>query len=94
MRIAAHIGPVLLRLRRAPQDTLHHMNPDDQLAAFDEGTLDLGLSRPLPPERRRYFEEAVVYTDNLAALLPPKQVLLRAPGSDGRTNLRSVSAVS
>jgi DNA-binding transcriptional LysR family regulator len=35
---------------------LHHMNPDDQLAAFDEGLLDLGLSRPLPPERRRYFE--------------------------------------
>src|ERR1700751_51348 len=30
---------------------LHHMNPDDQLAAFDESTLDLGLSRPLPQER-------------------------------------------
>jgi DNA-binding transcriptional LysR family regulator len=30
---------------------LHHMNPDDQLAAFDEGTLDLGLSQPLPQER-------------------------------------------
>jgi DNA-binding transcriptional LysR family regulator len=40
---------------------LQHINPDDQLAAFDEGTLDLGLSRPLPPERRPYLEEEVLY---------------------------------
>jgi DNA-binding transcriptional LysR family regulator len=33
---------------------LHHMNPDDQLAAFDEGLLDLGLSRPLPPAMPEY----------------------------------------
>ena len=46
---------------------LHHMNPDDQLAAFDEGLLDLGLSRPLPPECRRYFEEEVVYIDHLGS---------------------------
>jgi DNA-binding transcriptional LysR family regulator len=53
------------------------MNPDDQLAAFDEGLLDLGLSRPLPPERRRYFEEEVVYIDHLTAILPPKHPLTR-----------------
>jgi hypothetical protein len=46
------------------------MNPDDQFAAFDEGML--GLSRPLPLERRPYFEEEIVYIDRLAALLPPK----------------------
>jgi hypothetical protein len=46
------------------------MNPDAQLAAFDEGTLDLGLTRPLPPEQRPYFEEEVVYTDYLVAVLP------------------------
>ncbi|MBV8224842.1 MAG: hypothetical protein JO232_06620 [Verrucomicrobia bacterium] len=27
---------------------LHHMNPDDQLAAFDEGLLDLGLRAQKP----------------------------------------------
>jgi DNA-binding transcriptional LysR family regulator len=56
---------------------LHHMNPDDQLAAFDEGTLDLGLSRPLPPERRPYLEEEVVYNDYLWAVLPPNHPLAK-----------------
>ena len=53
------------------------MNPDDQLAALDEGLLDLGLSRPLPPERRSYIEEEVVYIDYLAAVLPPKHPLTK-----------------
>jgi DNA-binding transcriptional LysR family regulator len=39
--------------------------------------LDLGFSRPLPPERRRYFEEEVVYIDHLAAVLPPKHPLTK-----------------
>jgi len=56
---------------------LHHMNPDDQLASFDEGTLDLGLSRRLPPERRPYLEEEVVYNDYLWAVLPPKHPLAK-----------------
>jgi DNA-binding transcriptional LysR family regulator len=56
---------------------LHHMNPDVQFAAFDEGTLDLGLSRPLPPERRPYFEEETVYNDYLGAVLPPKHTLAK-----------------
>jgi hypothetical protein len=30
------------------------MNPDAQLGALDEGTLDLGLMGPLPPERQSY----------------------------------------
>jgi DNA-binding transcriptional LysR family regulator len=77
----APILPPLVQtyLRRYPEVELqlHHMNPDDQLAAFDEGALDLGLSRPLPPERRPYFEEEVVYIDHLAAVLPPKHPLTK-----------------
>jgi DNA-binding transcriptional LysR family regulator len=77
----APILPLLVQtyLRRYPEVELqlHHMNPDAQLAAFDEGVLDLGLSRPLPPERRRYFEEEVVYIDHLAALLPPRHPLIK-----------------
>jgi DNA-binding transcriptional LysR family regulator len=82
--IAPATAPILPSLvqtyaRRYPdvELKLHHMNPDDQLAAFDEGLLDLGLSRPLPPERRRYFEEEVVYIDHLAAVLPPKHPLTK-----------------
>lgn len=56
---------------------LRHMDPDAQLAAFDDGTLDLGLSRPRPPERRRCFEEEVLYTDYLGAVLPPKHPLAK-----------------
>ena len=71
--------PVQAYLRRYPdvELQLHHMNPDDQLAAFDEGVLDLGLSRPLPPERRPYFEEEIVYKDHLVALLPAKHPLTK-----------------
>jgi DNA-binding transcriptional LysR family regulator len=34
---------------------LHHMNPDAQIAAFEEGRLDLGFTRPLLSEQRSYF---------------------------------------
>jgi DNA-binding transcriptional LysR family regulator len=56
---------------------LYHMNPDEQLAAFDAGTLDLGLMRPVPPERRPYFEEEVIYPDYLWAVLPPNHPLAK-----------------
>src|SRR3989441_2656844 len=42
---------------------LFEMNPDQQLAAFDEGRIDLGLTRALPSDRRSEFEEEPVYTD-------------------------------
>lgn len=48
---------------------LYELNPDQQLAAFEDGRIDLGFSRPLPPERRSEFEEEVVYTDCLAIAL-------------------------
>ena len=75
----APILPPLVQtyLRRYPdvELQLHHMNPDTQFAAFDEGTLDLGFSRPVPPERRSYFEEEMIYSDYLGAVLPPKHPL-------------------
>ena len=77
----ASILPPLVQtyLRRYPEVELqlHHMNPDDQLAAFDEGSLDLGLSRPLPSERRSHLEEEVVYVDYLTAVLPPTHALTK-----------------
>jgi DNA-binding transcriptional LysR family regulator len=54
---------------------LQHMNPDAQFTAFDEGRLDLGFSRPLSGEWRPYFEEEMIYTDHLTAVLPPNHPL-------------------
>lgn len=48
---------------------LYELNPDQQLAAFDDGRIDLGFTRPLPPDRRAEFEEEVVYTDRLVVAL-------------------------
>ena len=48
---------------------LHEMTPDQQLAAFDDGRIDLGFSRKLPPDRRAEFEEENVYTDQLGVAL-------------------------
>ena len=56
---------------------LQHMNPDAQFAAFDEGKLDLGFLRPLLPEQRPYFEEEMIYSDYLVAVLPPKHPLAK-----------------
>ena len=56
---------------------LQHMNPDAQLAAFDDGKLDLGFSRPLLPEQRPYFEEEMIYRDYLVAVLPPNHPLAK-----------------
>jgi DNA-binding transcriptional LysR family regulator len=53
------------------------MNPDTQFAAFEEGKLDLGFSRPLLPEQRPYFEEEMVYRDYLVAVLPSKHLLAK-----------------
>jgi DNA-binding transcriptional LysR family regulator len=75
--IAPATAPILPSLveayrRQYPEVELRlaHMNPDAQFAAFDAGELDLGFSRPLPPERRPYFEEDTIYNDYLHAALP------------------------
>jgi DNA-binding transcriptional LysR family regulator len=56
---------------------LQHMNPDEQLAAFDQGRTDVGLSRSLPPERRASFNETTVYTDYLMIALPGTHTLAK-----------------
>jgi DNA-binding transcriptional LysR family regulator len=71
---AAPIMPALVQsYRRKFPDVdlqLYELNPDQQLAAFDDGRIHLGFSRPLPGERRGEFEEEVVYMDHLAIALP------------------------
>jgi len=56
---------------------LYELNPDQQLAAFDEGRIDLGFSRALPTERRSEFEEELVYTDHLVIALPAAHSLAK-----------------
>ena len=53
------------------------MNPDQQLAAFEEGRIDLGFTRTLPPDRRSEFEEELVYTDHLVIALPATHSLAK-----------------
>jgi DNA-binding transcriptional LysR family regulator len=56
---------------------LYEMTPDQQLAAFDDGRIDLGFSRKLPPDRRAEFEEENVYMDELGIALRPIHRLAR-----------------
>src|SRR6266699_4694471 len=51
------------------QLNLYELTPDQQLAAFDDGRIDLGFSRKLPPDRRAEFEEENVYMDELGLAL-------------------------
>ena len=78
---AAPIMPALVQsYRRKFPDVelqLYELNPDQQLAAFDDGRIQLGFSRPLPLERRGEFEEEVVYMDHLAIALPETHPLAK-----------------
>jgi len=56
---------------------LFELDPDQQLAAFDEGRMDLGFSRRLPADRRSEFEEEVIYTDQLGIALPAAHPLAK-----------------
>jgi DNA-binding transcriptional LysR family regulator len=82
--IAPATAPILPPLLQAYRDRypdvelqLQHMNPDAQVAAFDDGKLDLGFSRPLLPEQSPYFEEEMIYSDYLVTVLPPKHPLAK-----------------
>jgi DNA-binding transcriptional LysR family regulator len=78
---SAPILPALVQSYRAkfPDVELHlyELNPDQQLAAFDDGRIDLGFSRPLPPERQSEFEQKTVYTDCLAVAFPESHPLAK-----------------
>ncbi len=56
---------------------LYELNPDQQLAAFDDGRIDLGFSRPLSADRKSEFEAETVYTDCLAVALPETHSLAK-----------------
>ena len=56
---------------------LFELDPDQQLAAFDEGRIDLGFTRTLPSDRRAEFEQEEVYNDQLAIALPAKHPLAK-----------------
>jgi DNA-binding transcriptional LysR family regulator len=56
---------------------LYEMNPDQQLAAFEDGRIQLGFTRPLPVGRRAEFEEEVVYIDHLVVALAETHRLAR-----------------
>jgi DNA-binding transcriptional LysR family regulator len=82
--IAPAAAPILPPLVQAYRERypdvelqLHHMNPDAQFAAFDDGKLDLGFSRPLLPEQRAHFEEEMIYNDYLIVILPPNHPLTK-----------------
>jgi DNA-binding transcriptional LysR family regulator len=77
-------GPILPALvdtyRRKFPDVelrLFELDPDQQLAAFDEGRIDLGFTRTLPSDRRAEFEQEEVYNDQLAIALPTKHPLAK-----------------
>ena len=78
---SAPILPALVQAyRRAFPDVelrLFEMNPDQQLAALDEGHIHLGFTRTLPPDRRSEFEEELVYTDRLVIALPTTHALAK-----------------
>ena len=78
---AAPILPSLVQsYRRKFPDVelqLYELNPDQQLAAFDEGRIHLGFSRPLPADLRSEFEEEVVYIDQLVVALRETHPLIK-----------------
>ncbi len=68
---ANEAGQIARRAARGETGSLGigFLTPDQQLAAFDDGRIDLGFSRKIPPDRRAEFEEENVYTDELGVAL-------------------------
>lgn len=77
----APILPLLVQTYRqafpAVELQLLELNPDQQLAAFEQGRIDIAFSRPLPLETREHFHQDVIYQDRLAVALPVKHRLVK-----------------
>lgn len=74
------LPPLVQAYRRKFPDVdlrLFELDPDQQLAAFDDGRIDLGFSRTLPSDRRAEFDEELVYTDQLVVALPASHPLAK-----------------
>jgi DNA-binding transcriptional LysR family regulator len=76
------------------------LTPDQQLAAFDDGRIDIGFTRKLPPDHRADFEEENIYTDELGIALSTSHPLALAanrsysvPSQGARTLFDEVIAV-
>ncbi|MEP5153805.1 LysR family transcriptional regulator [Planktotalea sp.] len=50
--------------------SLHELTAQEQLEAFQKGTIDIGFSRPVPRMDRASFDSKAVYQDRLIAFVP------------------------
>lgn len=87
-------GPFLPRVIRAyrrqyPEVELHlrELVPDEQLEALESNTIDVGFSRPFPPETADWIESDLIYNDRLALALPRDHRL----AAKRRVDLREVA---
>jgi DNA-binding transcriptional LysR family regulator len=51
--------------------TLHEMHPRDQIAALEDGRIDIGLTRPLEPPYDRQFRSELLYRDPAVVVMRP-----------------------
>jgi DNA-binding transcriptional LysR family regulator len=58
--------------------TLQELAPAQQDAAFAEGTIDIGFTRPLTAEQNRLFSFRVLYADPMIAVLPRSKQVKRS----------------
>jgi DNA-binding transcriptional LysR family regulator len=71
--------------------TLLELTATEQLEAFDRGQLDVGFSRPVPAERKREFQEELVYTDYLHLLLLPAHPFARNLADGGTISIKQLA---
>jgi DNA-binding transcriptional LysR family regulator len=50
--------------------TLQELSPHEQEVALEQGSIDIGLTRPLPPDKSKTFSSRCLYRDPLLAALP------------------------
>ncbi|MDP2547551.1 LysR family transcriptional regulator [Oceanobacter sp. 4_MG-2023] len=55
--------------------SLFEMTASEQLLAFETNHIDIGISRPLPPELQTTFTSQLLYTDQLTLVLPSQHAL-------------------
>lgn len=50
--------------------TLQELTPSQQEAAFEQGTIDIGFTRPITPDQSKTFSSRILYRDPMMAVLP------------------------
>jgi DNA-binding transcriptional LysR family regulator len=51
--------------------SLHEMHPRDQIAALEDGRIDIGLTRPLEPPYDRTLRSELLYRDPIVVVMRP-----------------------